>query len=1667
MSSTQSPTSAAFPSVRTPYLRTVAIVALVLIMAGSGFLIAGLGTSMAAPAVSAPRSVASMATPVLSGASLQKSSVYTQPGTPMQTLQNATVLEPLTPQSPIAFSVGFNLQNPQQLDQIVQEQSSPGSPMFHQWLTLAQERTMFGPDPVTYQDTINYFTSLGLKVETEGLLSISFTGTTSEVNAAFHTQLSNVQYDNGKVAAMNTLPLGLPAPIAGSIASVNGLDGAMQAHVQSFVDPTAIADFGNSPTTLPDGATTASPLAIPLTASTQGNLSEIFNFSNSGFFWFEHFSKRLKAYVQDQVITPGALSTLYNATQLLNQGINGDSTGSPITIAIIMAGGINPTDIEGWGQLAWNNPMQVMNRLVPTPIDGAFTTNGTFSWLDGASSEMALDIEFSSTMAPAAKIMPVYGPCLCTNVLDDDYATLENMGKVPNIISNSWGGSEDAWGNLYGPNWANALTMHQYFGLLTARGATVLASSGDGGGFDTFTGQLSGSFPATDPYVLSVNGLRTVATDYSGRAFPTATTYGIENITIPEFPQTPVLINYPVHVDMASKVFSQSYWYEPYSNYTLTGAPPQGSGGFDTSYWFNQSWMEHGYTVPDLGRSLGSGVSAEADYNQSIFFDGSMQFFWGGTSFACPTTAGMFALIEDYLQKNGHNPYLGDGNGPVFEVANAYLNGNLTLKPFYDIVSKAGVSANGTSYWGNFGVANGYEFPTGQKFAYTAQGQTTYGDTLPGWDFPTGWGSIIVNNFAEDLNTVESWPGTFWTVNSAGSSYDSGAWEYMTLNQTYHIEVNTTTAFSATSPNVTVVFHGLDGTNTSLQEPLTLVTSPASPPGLAEEFTLNTGIAPFSQPGWVAFEYGDKAQPSAGFAYDWISYPVPAGTLSVAVVEPTSSSVLSGYAQFNPWPLGYSAPTSLDPNCCTANPNTFTVHVTFNGAPVYNALVTASVPSTAVLAWEGSRAQQATQSQGNPHETTTTMLSWTYTNLNGDALVYTWNLVQPTTYNIQAQYGSAKANTTYNLTPGINVKTTDVGGGKYSNFNTISFILKDLRQTDTPATEDLWAPNSVQQTDFYNLVYAWRGEILPLSTNDWSGAPVSGVTTWIGNWDLGGENKYNIYQATQGVVGVTNVSGTQNVTGPTGNTTIFVPDNMTGIPWFQYPDGSLASLAYLAASDPGQSNRTFSYTEPCVPQLADTQATTITCQFNDSYQRNYTAAPVLLLPDPVNATTQTTAGVARTFFGVGANVSVKVNVQLPTNDPFVNGYGYNWLPGTEHVVSVEAYVDNVPRANLTPAAVPQWQNFTISGNLTGSYASGIHQLTIIATDSEGHVFTVTHPFVVASISLTNLNISSTYTVLPYNLTWSYSPPGNPFPSAEMNNHTFSQSLEIQYEAAGCGATNDPCPIVVNYSERIRDGVTSYNQSLNATLLNLQHFYAGASELPPGQYIVTIWLNANHSGSIASSVGTYFVPNPLSASINGPTDWSTVPVGNVTISYSYAGDYVQNATLAVYPANVANASAVFSIGAFVPGVGASGRGGAASWTAVAPGEYEIVLALGAPYGHYTATSFVNVTLASGTVWLNQTHPTSLLGSVAPATSATVLALIAAIVGLVLGMMIAPTMRSSGPRPSGGAAGAKPMAAWSEDSQKSASGKSVCPICHEQFETDFALHQHQKITHGIEE
>ncbi|MCI4346778.1 MAG: hypothetical protein L3K07_08540, partial [Thermoplasmata archaeon] len=632
----------------------------------------------------------------------------------------------------------------------------------------------------------------------------------------------------------------------------------------------------------------------------------------------------------------------------------------------------------------------------------------------------------------------------------------------------------------------------------------------------------------------------------------------------------------------------------------------------------------------------------------------------------------------------------------------------------------------------------------------------------------------------------------------------------------------------------------------------------------------------------------------------------------------------------------------------------------------------------------------------------------------------------------------------------------------------------------SPAAQNAFANNSYNESGAYQLMYGWQGEYFPVTLNNYKGNRIANDRVWLGTLDLGASTRFRTYEPGVGVVGVTNASGTAAYTNSSGQAYIQLPDNLSGPAGGTYGfvfnggpyAGDTVPIDFVAADIPGQSNVTSSYTEPCATPnpLGGSLSpyVLIQCTYNNSFQRNYTASPLLVFPDPVTAWTQTHQGAFLDFFGQGSNISWGVTVNLPNNDPFISGIGYNWNPGPEHVVSVRACVDpvdtaaclaGVPAATLSPPE-PNFQYWSVYGNLSATYGPGIHHLLVVAMDSVGHIFTYDHIFIVGSVTITDLSTSNVYSTIPFNLTWSFN-----IPFQQVSNKTFNQSLEVLYVTANCQGFR--CPKVENLSLPVKPEQTDYSQSINRTLLTEGGFYAGSGDLPPGQYELIVWLNANHSGSVLAQANTYLVFDQLSGQIDGPSANALVPLGNVTISYTYTGLYVQNANVTVYPGS-AN-TPVYTVGALVAGIATSARGGSTTWTSTAAGPYRIVLQLGTPYQpSYVATTWINVTLTSALVWFNGTsgqHPVAGLPTVA---TGTILAICGLIVGLLVGLAVAPAFRPLSPRGTAvGPAGKGSPKPWEEGSTTGGGGKSECPICHEKFETSYALAQHGKIQHGLEE
>jgi kumamolisin len=274
--------------------------------------------------------------------------------------------------------------------------------------------------------------------------------------------------------------------------------------------------------------------------------------------------------------------------------------------------------------------------------------------LPAPSGEETLDVEWSSSIAPGAKVR-VYGTVdLSFTHLDQAYAQI--YADLPtqttlHQVSLSYGLGESYMST------SQMQTDEQYFAELASGGVTVFVSSGDGGSDPTSTGSAGGTTatpesPANSPSVTAVGGT----------SLTVDSTTGLET--------------------------SESVWNNS------TGA----TGGGVSTFFIRPNWQT-GNGVPSGTTRVIPDVAAPADPNTGalVILNGTNAQY-GGTSWSAPTWAGICALINQ-ARTTGGMPSLGllgpkiyplIGNAAFRDITNGN-NGAYSAGAGYDLCTGVGV----------------------------------------------------------------------------------------------------------------------------------------------------------------------------------------------------------------------------------------------------------------------------------------------------------------------------------------------------------------------------------------------------------------------------------------------------------------------------------------------------------------------------------------------------------------------------------------------------------------------------------------------------------------------------------------------------------------------------------------------------------------------------------------------------------------------------------------------------------------------------------------------------------------------------------------------------------------------------------------------------------------
>jgi pseudomonalisin/xanthomonalisin len=391
-------------------------------------------------------------------------------------LVNATDLGAVSSTMPMHITVGL-AGNRATADAIVKAIYTPGSSMYHQFLTPAQFTAAVSPSQAAANAVASYLSNAGFtKVSiAPDRLIISAYGTAATVSSAFNTQIHSYN-QFGKTIFANAGPALVPNALSGVVLSVLGLDNIpMQAaHVKS-----PRAEVSRALHRLVHGRVTRD--VSPCLTGTSVPVCALNTY----------FPTDLDLAYDDQN-TPKATGT---------------------DIAVFTEGDM--TQVLSDLYQAWRADGHPVDPVNIIKVDGASTdTSGTDEW--------DIDTQSSTALAGDVKSVTLFDTTsLDDDALTDDFATFANDDSIP-VANLSVGGCEAlsyATGEMQ--------TDDLIFAQTVAQGQGVFVSSGDGGSQCSVlinAGAPVGlpvqvEYPGSSPYVTSVGGTSLLTNTTSGTYF--------------------------------------------------------------------------------------------------------------------------------------------------------------------------------------------------------------------------------------------------------------------------------------------------------------------------------------------------------------------------------------------------------------------------------------------------------------------------------------------------------------------------------------------------------------------------------------------------------------------------------------------------------------------------------------------------------------------------------------------------------------------------------------------------------------------------------------------------------------------------------------------------------------------------------------------------------------------------------------------------------------------------------------------------------------------------------------------------------------------------------------------------------------------------------------------
>lgn len=303
------------------------------------------------------------------GAAMAAQNYATLAGSALGVPPNVHPVGQHTSSGQLTISIALHPNNEAQMNELLANLYDPSSAQYQHWLATGEFNAHFAPTAAQIAQVQSFLTQSGLQIVSSPTpFLVRATGTTAQIEVAFHTKLDNYQAANGKSFFQNNTAVWVPASLASTILAVTGLPNTVTEHPHYVLSNQTKNGVG---------------YAGPQYGAAPG----------------------------DSGLTPSQLTSLYDGNGIQQPGNRGKGAGA--TLAVFELSGYTPADIATFEHQFFGPSENV--QLVDVNVDGGPLTpvcpTGdvcTPPNFFAADVEVEADIETQIALAPKISKLLVY-----------------------------------------------------------------------------------------------------------------------------------------------------------------------------------------------------------------------------------------------------------------------------------------------------------------------------------------------------------------------------------------------------------------------------------------------------------------------------------------------------------------------------------------------------------------------------------------------------------------------------------------------------------------------------------------------------------------------------------------------------------------------------------------------------------------------------------------------------------------------------------------------------------------------------------------------------------------------------------------------------------------------------------------------------------------------------------------------------------------------------------------------------------------------------------------------------------------------------------------------------------------------------------------------------------